>query len=424
MNDPEELPLFTDSERAEMLVDIASVSLAAARSLYPAHEWQDLDIAGGTLLARKSPIERLALIVHLLPELTCAVERVSSSPLMRPITVARRAAPPVRARRVAASAILRAAREGHAGEWLEETRTALTADTHENRALLSFLEVLRGDALTISRMADAIADTDTAAAARQAARRLRGLTALSVWNSVTRDPAAWTAAPTHLLLSHPAYAPVAAGMSRYRRAFKFDWQHPVFAVPAREMWQLYETWGLFQTLRALLALGCVPRAGTPGRSIFAIRRDRLALRLAKGVPSRIALRTPKGAALSLFYNQVFPAGQRSLSRTMQPDIALETDNGDTFLLDPKFKAYREPGDEAGDIDQMHAYRDAITNDMGGKVVCRAWCLYAGAAGERPVISYHEMPGRSIVGALRLRPADPDGFARLCSLLAHWLSRIL
>ena len=65
--------LLTEAERARMLDDIARVSLAVGRRLFPDRPWDDLDIAAGSLATRKSPVERLWFIERLLPELTRAV---------------------------------------------------------------------------------------------------------------------------------------------------------------------------------------------------------------------------------------------------------------------------------------------------------------------------------------------------------------
>ena len=72
------------------------------------------------------------------------------------------------------------------------------------------------------------------------------------------------------------------------------------------------------------------------------------------------------------------------------------------------------------MDQMHAYRDAIMDARGEKVVIAGLVPLRGRAGRgsRPLIAYGP-PAASIVGALRLRPGDADGFERLCQLLSAW-----
>ena len=112
---------------------------------------------------------------------------------------------------------------------------------------------------------------------------------------------------------------------------------------------------------------------------------------------------------------------------MRPDITLESRDGRLLLLDPKFKTYAQPGWEADDIHQMHAYRDAITHNGARGVVREAWLLYAGRKdGENPAIiaypgSTPERPfGNADVGALLLRPEGDH--APLKSVIARFLKR--
>ncbi len=109
---------------------------------------------------------------------------------------------------------------------------------------------------------------------------------------------------------------------------------------------------------------------------------------------------------------------------MQPDIALTEDGpeGRMWILDAKFKPYALPGEEGDDINQMHAYRDAIVDGNRRRCVAHAWCLYAGLAAtpNRPQITYGGGE-TAIVGALCLRPGDSASFRNLRGLLASWLT---
>ncbi len=420
---PETPPLLTLAEHARMLQDIAQVSLAVAARADSSRAWDDLDVTSGTDTLAPCPRERLGFVRRALPILAQAGEEIAHTPLADLHAQSRRASPPVRARRVSTPALLRAVRAGHAGEWLEETILASTRDTPEARTARSFLRRVGRDADAIAALADAAELGEVAADARACAVRAKTLHALPVWADADDDPQAWTAPPSERMQRHPAFARIAALIQEYRRAFAFDWEHPLFSLPARAQWRLYETWGVFQTLRALMLLGLAPCPGalTQIGSLLATRQTLLTLCLAVGEASRLDLHWPNGKPLSLFYNRPYLAGLRSLSRTLQPDICLETAHGDTFLLDPKYKAYAAPGDEGGDMDQMHAYRDAIVAPDGTRPVRRAWCLYAGGldTDARPLIAYGPSEA-SIVGALHLRPGDEAGFARLCSLLGTWL----
>jgi predicted component of viral defense system (DUF524 family) len=406
--------LLTDRERAQMLGDIARVSLAVGRLLFPCQIHDDLDITASSMVERKSPVERLGFLERLLPGLTRSVHQIQEAPLTQAAREARMVAPPMRARHVEASAILAAVRRGHADRRWEERVTAWTPETPENRAVKSFLMVLRRDATTIRAMAEASEELEIAQVARNATERLRSLEALPMWAGVSKDTQAWRISPTHRMLTNARYAQLAKAMRHYRDSFQFDWTHPLFRLPARESWRLYEAWGLFQTLEALLALGYVPSP----TALFSVRQDRLRFALVQGEASRIGLTAPDGHRVTLFYNRSYPQTARSLSRTMQPDIVLEQAAGLTWVLDTKFKSYTDTGSEGDDIDQMHAYRDAIIDADGKRIVARAWCLFCGTQEDnsRPVIAYGP-PSTSIVGALRLHPGE--GRDRFCQLLRDW-----
>ena len=164
------------------------------------------------------------------------------------------------------------------------------------------------------------------------------------------------------------------------------------------------------------ALGYIPTTS----DLFRVKESRLTWVLATDAASRILLRSPTGKRLSLTYNQTFAEGRQSLSHTMQPDIVLAEGNR-LWILDAKFKSYALPGDEGSDINQMHAYRDAIVDDLGKRTVARAWCLYAGQAGlpNRPRLTYGRAD-EAAVGALCLRPGGTETLTDLQALLTGWL----
>ncbi len=425
MNDgeqPDWRRLLSPQERARMLGDIDRVCLAVGARLFPDQPWQDLDASVGSLAAHKSPIECLAFIERLLPLLTQAVFQIGRNPITDPLSHSRPVTPPIRARRVTTAALLDAARRGPAARSLEEIVTTASVDTPENHAVKSFLLMLMRDSAAITQIAAAEGEIETAGRAEQCRRSLRGLLTSPWWEEVTTDGTAWTKPPSSRATRRPEYASVCRERARYRASFAFDWCHPLLTLPQRETWRLYETWGLFVTLDALIALGYRPILGTEAETpdLFTVREGRLTFTLATGIPSHITLRSLDGQRLSLIYNQTFAEGRHSLSHTMQPDITLASDTN-LWILDAKFKPYALPGEEGDDINQMHAYRDAIIDTSGQRNVARAWCLYAGQtdAPNRARITY----GRSeeaAVGALCLRPGDEITLTNLRALLSDWL----
>ena len=409
-----------------MLDDIARVSLAVGAALFPDQPWQDLDIAAQSLARHKSPLERLGFIERALPILTQAAHQICRSPLTAALRQTRPVTPAILARRVGTQAILSAARRGQTVHSLEETVTVLTTDTPENRGVQSFLRMLGRDSAAIARLTEAEEETEAAERAERCAMQIRGLLTDACWEEVTADNLAWTKPPTQKAVAQPEYAIVFRESARYQSGFAFEWDQPLFTLPPRETWRLYETWCLFTVLNALRANGWLPIAGSDAATpdLFTIREGRLTFTLAQGTPSRIRLRSPQGAWLSLLYNETYTQGERSLSHTMQPDIILEENEPEDHLwvLDAKFKPYALPGEEGDDINQMHAYRDAIVNHKGRRCVAYAWCLYTGLTEtlNRPQITYGTE--NAPVGALCLRPGDTASFKNLCVLLASWLAK--
>lgn len=409
MND-DERRLLSEDDRATLLRDIARLSLIVGDGQTDG----SADAASDHAALPASPAERLWLLESLLPKLARAVYQISHAPSVKNVTQSRRMAPPERARHVRPSAWLDSVRRGQAGQMVEESAATVSTDTPENRAVKAFLGRLALDAQMFAEQAEASGKTELAALGQSCAARLTVLRRLHPFCEVTDGPDAWKQSPTDVLQAAPAYAQIAAMMRRWRHGLTFDGP---LALPTREPWRLYEMWTMLRVLEALRTLGYAADGAFP------VRADRLLWTLATGMASRVTLRAPDGAALRVFYNRPYAEPHASLSHTMLPDIALERHDGATWVLDAKFKAYDAPGDEHDDIAQMHAYRDAITDDAGRRIVSRAWCLFIGLAsgGSRAQISYGLSPAASLVGALRLRPGDDASFERLRALLGEWLS---
>jgi len=411
----EELPeLITPQEWAAMLADITRVSLAAGVRLSPE---ETLSVSTGAAISRKSSIEQLAFIEHLVPLLAQAVVEIRRSPICTNRTATRTICPPIRARRVLAASALAAVRRGHFDRHWEETISEPTSDTPENRFVKSFLGCLQRGCVEIGLLASSEHEPEVADRAAVCSQRLRNLFMDSHWEQIEMRPEAWKQPPTARALACPAYARIYAARDRYRREFVFDSDDLLPPLASRENWQLYEMWCLFQTLEALMTLGYASVAAVV---TFRCQEVGLTTRLSQGEASRIRLTHRSGRRLSLAYQQTFAQGDRSLSRTMQPDITIEELETDRqWILDAKFKSYAQPGDEGGDINQMHAYRDAILGAHERKNVAHAWCLFVGQRQSSESITYGSVQG--VVGALLLRPGRASSLINLRELLLSWLA---
>ncbi len=101
---------------------------------------------------------------------------------------------------------------------------------------------------------------------------------------------------------------------------------------------------------------------------------------------------------------------RSASFEQRPDVVLEVERADStalWILDPKYKLDADADAPAADgrpcktdIDKMHAYRDAIRDADGRRIVQHAAILYPGpdTPFDEGIAALHAMPGED--GSLR------------------------
>ena len=443
--------LLSLAERHQMMAEIARVALAIGRDLYPEHNLSDLDIGVASGQSDVCPRERLAFLVGAWPRIANALQVIEASPATALVPGVRNARVEQGSlRRVSPASLFAALRSGDylpapasAGPLarrlrgrlprrIAETVTTPTDDTPINRAIKGILAQVVRD---LSRIATLAQSTDAPDIARQAEdlresvrRRLRG----ELWRNLTPSPVRNAYPPA----AHPAYRFVFDQWRRYRRSFAFDWTNPVFTLPARETWILYEYRCLFAVADALRHLGfqAISAEG------FAVSRSGLTFDIEKGRTSRLTFQKTGMPRVTLSYNPNFPrqdtksaGGWRSRSHTLRPDMTLEV-NGRLLIFDAKFKTYAEPdanqstwrfrdGALLPDLQQMHTYRDAIIHGGETNVVSEAWLLYAGRrdTANPNIVAYpHSIPlqpfGTGRVGALLLRPGQEPESLRA---FLHW-----
>lgn len=110
---------------------------------------------------------------------------------------------------------------------------------------------------------------------------------------------------------------------------------------------------------------------------------------------------------------------RSMSYRQRPDLVVEISDPQgarLLVLDPKYRLESErlggltTRPRKGDLDRLHAYRDALRNVAGEAGVCCAVVLYPGE-------TYHFSEG---LWALRACPGDPQLAAELTHLWRRWI----
>ena len=190
---------------------------------------------------------------------------------------------------------------------------------------------------------------------------------------------------TQVLLRRPAYRAALEGFVRFRRCARIRLDHPAMDAPMQDVPALYELWGTLIVLSEILAL-----ADTGGWQVVSQRLvkpgavDPLVTVLGTGV----LLELRKGGfRATLHVQRSFNrtgADLHSISFEQRPDLVLEIHGGAggrvLHLFDPKYKlssAELNGGPVKADLDKMHAYRDAIRDGNGLRVVRSAAILYPG-----------------------------------------------
>jgi hypothetical protein len=443
--------LLSPAERQGILAEIAQVALAIGRDLYPAQDLNDLDIGTASGRGDVCPRERLAFLVSAWPRLSHALRIIETAPasVLKPgIREARIEQGSLR--RVSQAAIFAAIRSGdfifvptdssplarrlrgRLPRHIAETVAVPSSDTPINRAVKSILAQLVRDLGRITLLAQTIEDFAVARQAEELRDSVRQSLRREPWQTLTLVPVQNSYPPA----SGPAYRYLFHQWRRYRNAFVFDWTNPIFTLPARETWLLYEYSCLFAVARALRDLGFRAVSGED----FALSRSGLTFSLEKGRASRLVFHREGSPRITLRYNPNFPRQERkgtkgwhSRTHSLRPDITLESE-GRLLIFDAKFKTYAETsaaeenvwnfrdGALFPDIQQMHTYRDAIVHGEKSNVVAEAWLLYTGRIGvDNPEIvayprSQPELPfGTGGVGAFLLRPGrDPKALREFLS----------
>jgi predicted component of viral defense system (DUF524 family) len=222
---------------------------------------------------------------------------------------------------------------------------------------------------------------------------------------------------TMVLLKRPEYHAALAGYLEFHRSLAVWFENPQLDSPLENLPHLYQTWGAMEVMVALLEI-----AATNGyrlESQHLVRRsgaDIFVQIVPDGRPL-VKLKHPDhGTSIRLIPEQRFESSGalRSISYTQIPDIVVDirdaSGSSRLYLFDPKYKLDGELSDNADlpdgkpkkiDIDKMHAYRDAIRDMNGERVVESAMILYPG-----PPVSY-----ATGIGALQAIPGRSDLLAR-------------
>lgn len=196
---------------------------------------------------------------------------------------------------------------------------------------------------------------------------------------------------TMVLLRRKEYRAAYEGFLEFRRRMTVQLDDPMMAEPLQNLPHLYQMWGTLLVLESVIDIAA--------EAEFLVHRQRLVWPqagglyvnvLADGRPA-VEMRNSSHDRLTVTPGRSYgrsgsPLGSMSFSQI--PDIAVELIRSDgsreVALFDPKYKLVSEEGADPGDgtpkkvdIDKMHAYRDAIRDKAGRRVVRFAATLYPG-----------------------------------------------
>lgn len=305
-----------------------------------------------------------------------------------------------------------------------DVRVRESTDTYENRLVATFVTQVDRRLRRLESLTNALGVAFTGEVQELRERLGRARRASSFLDGVTE----LRAPPTHVsmvLLRRPAYRATLIAFLAFQRGLAARLEDPALAAPLGELPALYQMWGTLQVIVALLEAAAPLGYRVHAERLIGRDAGGLFVRVLPPGHAAVVLDHPKnGRCVRLIPERTYPAGPapvgappgtlRSATFAQRPDIAVEvTESGGgtrVYLFDPKYKLADVAsgiavGAAAGsaqptktDLDKMHAYRDAIRDGPGRRVVEHASILYPGSTIEFS----------SDIAALGALPSDGDG----------------
>ncbi|NWJ98554.1 MAG: DUF2357 domain-containing protein [Chloroflexi bacterium] len=202
---------------------------------------------------------------------------------------------------------------------------------------------------------------------------------------------------TMVLLKRPPYRAALEGYLEFHRNVTVRLEEPALDAPLKNLPHLYQLWGTLKVIQMLLEVGA--ELGYQETKQQLLKRDASGFyldTLPQNEPVIVLTHPKSGIIVKLIPERSYgkQSTLRSISFEQRPDISLEIKRPNStslqvYLFDPKYKLdgdyleKDEDGSPSGqpkkiDIDKMHAYRDAIRDLQGERVVRYAAILYPGS----------------------------------------------
>jgi PD-(D/E)XK nuclease superfamily/Domain of unknown function (DUF2357) len=306
--------------------------------------------------------------------------------------------PAERARRVSATGLVRAVALGSntapgVPDRLPDNRVEATVDVYENRLLKAFVEQVE---LRLRRLRPLLSASNSNSLTHELDALERELYAARSQASFLLEVGRLGQTPTNVtmvLIKKPAYRKLLEAFLDFRSRTAVRLNEPALEAPLENLPSLYETWGVLHAIRAILELGA--------ENGYRIKRNELFRHgpvgswievLPNGRPAVILERSSDDRTISVVPQRTYSTvgnGLKSITYPQRPDLSVEVvrpqNPTEIYLIDPKYKLESEPSTEAPsdgkpkkvDIDKMHAYRDAIRDQQGKRIVKFAGILYPG-----------------------------------------------
>ena len=190
----------------------------------------------------------------------------------------------------------------------------------------------------------------------------------------------------------PPYRAALEGYLELHRSAAVRLEEPALEAPLEQLPVLYQLWGTLEVVLVLLEVAA--------KSGYQVEAQRLVGRDATGVyvrvlpdgePAVTLVHPEQGTQVLLIPERKYgKRGKlRNISYEQRPDVAVEIHPAQgaprVLVFDPKYRLEGEVSEGLApdgkpkkmDIDKMHAYRDAIRDEQGRRVVEYAAILYPG-----------------------------------------------
>ena len=133
---------------------------------------------------------------------------------------------------------------------ISETHVQVDYNTYENRFVRRFLSTMHRDINNISNLAEYEGQAGVQAEAEVI---MRGISELLQYDFLKHSSPSGAPRQPAAIHKQPYYHQIYEISRYYQRIFDFDWGNPMFKLPLRRTWLLYEYWTFFKVIELLRA---------------------------------------------------------------------------------------------------------------------------------------------------------------------------